>query len=62
VYAEEIHDRVMADHTFTALIEKYPESEMAKTARWMLDNLDEPMPKFQDLNDLNKQIEKKKGS
>lgn len=62
VYAEEIQDRVMADRTFTALIEKYPESEMAKTARWMLDNLDEPMPKFHDLDDLNKQIDKKKGS
>ena len=62
VYAEEVKDRVMADHTFTALIEKYPESEMAKTARWMIDNLDEPMPKFQDLDDLNKQIDKKKGS
>jgi EpsD family peptidyl-prolyl cis-trans isomerase len=62
VYAEEVKDRVMADHTFTALIEKYPDSEMAKTARWMLDNLDEPMPKFQDLDDLNKQIDKKKGS
>jgi peptidyl-prolyl cis-trans isomerase C len=62
VYAEEIKDRVMADHTFTALIEKYPESEMAKTARWMIDNLDEPLPKFQDLDDLNKQIDKKKGS
>jgi EpsD family peptidyl-prolyl cis-trans isomerase len=62
VYAEEVKDRVMADHTFTALIEKYPDSEMAKTARWMIDNLDEPMPKFQDLDDLNKQIDKKKGS
>jgi outer membrane protein assembly factor BamD (BamD/ComL family) len=63
VYAEEIKDRVMADRTFTELMAKYPESEMAKTARWMIDNLDEPMPKFQDLDDLNKQIDnKKKGS
>jgi hypothetical protein len=53
----------MADRTFTELMAKYPESEMAKTARWMIDNLDEPMPKFQDLDDLNKQIDnKKKGS
>jgi hypothetical protein len=63
VYAEEIKDRAMADRTFTELMAKYPESEMAKTARWMIDNLDEPMPKFQDLDDLNKQIDnKKKGS
>jgi EpsD family peptidyl-prolyl cis-trans isomerase len=62
VYAEEMQDRVMAQRTFTSLIEKYPDSDMARTARWMLDNEDEPMPKFQDLDDLNKQIEKKKGS
>jgi peptidyl-prolyl cis-trans isomerase C len=59
VYAEEIKDPVMADHAFSALIEKYPDSEMANTARWMLDNLDKPLPKFDDLDDLNKQIEKK---
>lgn len=62
VYAEELKDRIMADRTFTSLMEKYPESEMAKTARWMIDNLDEPLPKFQDLDDLNKQIDKKSGS
>jgi len=63
VYAEELKDRSTADRTFTALIEKYPDADVAKTARWMLDNLDEPMPKFQDIDDLNKQIEqKKKGS
>jgi len=61
VYAEELKDRNMADRTFTALMEKYPESEMAKTARWMVDNLDEPLPKFQDLDELNKTIEKKSG-
>lgn len=61
VYAEELKDRTMADRTFTALMEKYPESEMAKTARWMVDNLDEPLPKFQDLDELNKTIEKKSG-
>jgi len=60
VYNEEMKDRVMADRTFTALIEKYPDAEVAKTARWMLDNLDEPMPKFHDIDDLNKQIDQKK--
>lgn len=62
VYAEEMSDRVMANKTFTDLIRKYPDSEMAKTAKWMMENADEPMPKFQDLDDLNKQIDKKKGS
>ena len=62
VYAEELKDASMADHTFAALIEKYPDSEMARTARWMQENLHEPLPKFDDLDDLNKQINDKKKS
>ncbi len=59
VYAEELKDFTMADRTFTELITKYPESEMAQTARWMLDNLEKPLPKFEDLDDLNRQIDEK---
>ncbi len=59
VYAEELKDYLTADRTFNQLIEKYPESEMAQTARWMLDNLEKPLPKFEDLDDLNRQIEEK---
>lgn len=59
VYAEELKDVAMADKTFSGLIEKYPDTELAQTARWMLDNMDKPLPKFEDLDDLNKQIEKK---
>lgn len=59
VYAEELKDPVMADHTFASLIDKYPDTEIAKTARWMQENINEPLPQFQDLDDLNKQIEKK---
>lgn len=59
VYAEELKDFSMADQTFNTLIAKYPESEMAQTARWMLDNLEKPLPKFEDLDDLNRQIEDK---
>ncbi|MDH4036679.1 MAG: peptidylprolyl isomerase [Candidatus Krumholzibacteria bacterium] len=57
VYAEEMKDFVMADRTFNRLIQDYPDSEMAETARWMLQNLDKPLPKFEDLDDLNRQIE-----
>ncbi len=60
VYAEEMHNRTDADRAFTRLITKYPDSDMAHTARWMLDNMDKPLPKFQDLKDLNRQIEEKK--
>jgi hypothetical protein len=49
----------MADRTFTELIAKYPETEMAQTSRWMLDNLEKPLPQFDDLDDLNRQIDEK---
>lgn len=62
VYAEELKDFTMADRTFNDLITKYPESEMAQTARWMLDNLEKPLPKFEDLDDLNRQIDKQKSN
>jgi tetratricopeptide (TPR) repeat protein len=59
VYAEELKDLLAADRTFAQLIAKYPDSEMAGTARWMIDNLERPLPKFEDLDDLNRQIEEK---
>ncbi len=57
VYAEELKDFTMADRTFNDVITKYPDTEMAQTARWMLDNLEKPLPKFDDLDDLNRQID-----
>jgi EpsD family peptidyl-prolyl cis-trans isomerase len=59
VYAEEVRDYAMAGRAFDEVVEKYPDSDMAQTAKWMLDNLSEPLPKFEDLDDLNRQIEKK---
>jgi EpsD family peptidyl-prolyl cis-trans isomerase len=56
VYAEELRDYPMADRTFNRLVREYPDSDMAETARYMLENLDKPLPKFEDLNDLNKKI------
>ncbi len=59
VYAEELKDYTMADRSFNDVITKYPDTEMAQTARWMLDNLEKPLPKFEDLDDLNRQIDAK---
>jgi EpsD family peptidyl-prolyl cis-trans isomerase len=59
VYAEELQDKVRAEKTFSDLILKYPESEMAASAKWMKENLEQPLPKFEDLDDLNRQIEEK---
>jgi hypothetical protein len=50
---------VRAEKTFSDLILKYPESEMAASAKWMKENLEQPLPKFEDLDDLNRQIEEK---
>jgi TolA-binding protein len=59
VYAEELQEPVRAEKTFSDLILKYPESDMAQSAKWMKENLDKPLPKFEDLDDLNRQIEEK---
>jgi arabinofuranosyltransferase len=40
VYAEEVGDTVAARKAFERVIELYPESEMAESARWMLEQLD----------------------
>lgn len=55
VYAEELSDVVMADRTWTRLIGNYPDHEIAETARWMIENLGAPLPKFDSIDDLNEQ-------
>jgi peptidyl-prolyl cis-trans isomerase C len=60
VYAEELKDLLSADRTFAQVIAKYPDTEIAQTAKWMVDNLEKPLPKFEDLDDLNRQIEEQK--
>ena len=46
VYAEELKELDEARKAFEELIEKYPESEITESAKWMLENLDKPYPKF----------------
>ena len=58
VYAEEIQSPTDADRAFNRVINEYPNAEVAKTAEWMLKNLDKPLPEFEDLDDLQKKIEK----
>jgi hypothetical protein len=59
VHAEELHSAPDADRAFSRVIREYPNSEVAKTAEWMLKNLGEPLPDFEDLDDLNRQIKDK---
>jgi hypothetical protein len=46
------------DHTFASLTVTGHRDRA--TARWMQENLHEPLPQFEDLDDLNKQIDAKK--
>ncbi len=57
VYAEEIKSAPDADRAFTRVINEYPNSEVAKTAKWMLDNMSGTLPEFEDLDDIQEHIE-----
>jgi peptidyl-prolyl cis-trans isomerase C len=57
VYAEELKSMPDADRAFNRVINEYPNSEVAKTAEWMVQNLDKPLPEFQDLHDLQQKID-----
>jgi len=52
VYAEELRDLVQARRVFEELLQKYPDSEVAESARWMIDNLDKPHPKFESVDQM----------
>ncbi len=44
VYAEELKDKERARTALTAVIERYPNSELVDSARWMLKNMDAQPP------------------
>lgn len=56
VHLEELDDKVSADRIFNRVLELYPDSDVAESARWMLENMDQPLPEFEDIDDLNDQI------
>ncbi len=57
VYAEEIKSAPDADRAFTQVINEYPDSEVAKTAKWMLENMSGTLPDFEGLDDIKEHIE-----
>ena len=57
VNAEELKNYRDAERAFLKVLRDYPDSEVAISAKWMMDNLNQPMPEFQSIEDLNKQIE-----
>jgi EpsD family peptidyl-prolyl cis-trans isomerase len=56
VFAEELKDPVGADRAFNKVLKLYPGTDVAKSAEWMLKNLNKPLPDFEDLDDLHKKI------
>ena len=57
VYAEELKSAPDADRAFNRVVNEYPNAEVAKTAEWMLQNIDKPLPEFDDLRDLQQKID-----
>lgn len=60
VYAEELQDLVQARRTFDELIKKYPDSDVVESAQYMIDNLNNPRPKFESIEGVKEQVEKDK--
>lgn len=56
VYVEELKDKHSGQRYFAKLIEQYPDSDVADSAKWMLDNIDKPLPEFESIDDLNKKL------
>jgi len=59
VYAEELQDLVQARRTFDELLKKYPDADVVDSAKWMIDNLNTPHPKFESVDEMQ---ERMKGS
>jgi peptidyl-prolyl cis-trans isomerase C len=46
IQSEELHDYDSARNAFQRLLEKYPRSELAESARWMIENMGKEAPPF----------------
>jgi hypothetical protein len=56
VYAEDLKNPVLAERYLHRVLVEYPESEVAKSAQWMLDNLGRPNPDFKELEQLRREV------
>ncbi len=59
VYAEELQNRVEARRRLDELLHKYPDSEVAESAKWMIDNMETPHPSFESFESMKKAMEDK---
>jgi EpsD family peptidyl-prolyl cis-trans isomerase len=58
VYAEELQNKVEARRRFDELLQKYPESEVAESAKWMIDNMKKPHPAFESFESMKESMER----
>lgn len=56
VHMEELKDKKSATFNFKKVLREYPDSDVADSAKWMLDNMDKPMPEFETIEELNKRV------
>jgi len=59
-YAEELKDFVQARRTFDELEQKYPESSMIESAKWMRENMEKAHTKLETLEGVQKQVDEDK--
>lgn len=62
VYAEEIQDLAQARRTFEELIKKYPDADVVESAKWMLENLNTPHPRFESIEDMQQRMREDGGA
>lgn len=60
VYAEDLQDFVMARRSFDELQQKYSESDMNASAKWMIENMGKPRPRFESLEKMQKAMDDEK--
>jgi peptidyl-prolyl cis-trans isomerase C len=60
VYAEDLQDFPMARRAFDELQQKYPESDMNESAKWMRENMTKPRPRFDSVEKMEKAMEQEK--
>jgi outer membrane protein assembly factor BamD (BamD/ComL family) len=46
-YAEELDDYASARTAFEEFLRTHPKSDLAQSAKWMLENMDKPNPPFE---------------
>ena len=56
VSLEELKNQPDADRAFTRVLADYPDSDVVPMAKYMLENIDQPPPKFDDLEELGDKI------